>query len=640
MQAQGLLRRLAPVLNWVALAALLGALAGLSAALKLASDNSYFQESMRNLAGRELEIGAFRGAQSGLLIAAGALLVFFLAWPVCRLILRSSRKATLGAALAVPVLAILAIVAFKINLDVFPSLLSVPSLLGNAGLLAASFLLWWFLVKWLAHLQDRLGGIAGSLSATAALGVLLVLVVGAPMGLAQLWKVEVDSRKPNVLIVLIDALRADRLGSYGYQRDTSPNIDKVAKEGWRFTSAISQAPWTQPSVASLITGLYVRQTSISGGSWEDQEREGAVLVDTLSAGHWTLAEQLASIGYETAAFGKNHHLLPELGFAQGYETYDWLQPFRVGDLPKIFRRFRPEFAGDLVARRIDDHFIDWVDANEDRRFFAYLHHINVHWPYRSPAPFSGMYTKTPSPENFNSTKFMPNTVKRLKEVPGATLDPATLRAMSDAYDEGIRYVDDSLGKMFDALARRGLYDNTLIIIVADHGEEFLEHGLLGHGESLYDELIRVPLIVKFPCPGPYCSPRTVTSQVESVDIFPTVMGVIGKEPPADLVGRNLAAVTADSEVAYSELNSSIALRTPDWKLIYDEKGDSTRLYNLKEDPREANDLANSEPALRKVLLARVLDFGATHQKGASAHSDTVEADEAMLENLKALGYVK
>ncbi len=231
MQAQGLLRRLAPVLNWGALAALLGALAGLSAALKLASDNSYFQESMRNLAGRELEIGAFRGAQSGLLIAAGALLVFFLAWPVCRLILRSSRKATLGAALAVPVLAILAIVAFKINLDVFPSLLSVPSLLGNAGLLAASFLLWWFLVKWLAHLQDRLGGIAGSLSATAALGVLLVLVVGAPMGLAQLWKVEVDSRKPNVLIVLIDALRADRLGSYGYQSGYQPEHRQSCESG-------------------------------------------------------------------------------------------------------------------------------------------------------------------------------------------------------------------------------------------------------------------------------------------------------------------------------------------------------------------------------------------------------------------------
>ncbi len=180
--------------------------------------------------------------------------------------------------------------------------------------------------------------------------------------------------------------------------------------------------------------------------------------------------------------------MPELGFAQGYQTYDWLQPFRLSALAKINNRYRPEFAGNFVAERIDDHFLDWLESNADGRFFAYLHHINVHWPYRSPAPFSGMYMKSPPSEDFNVEKFMPNTNEKHLTGSGPRLSPETLRAMSDAYDEGIRYVDDSLGKMFAELARRGLYDNTLIIITADHGEEFMEHGLIGHGETLYDEV--------------------------------------------------------------------------------------------------------------------------------------------------------
>ena len=143
MQGHGLLDRFTPLLNWIALAALLGALAGVSAALPVIAENSYFQESMRNLAGRVLEICALRGARTGLLFAAGGLLVFMLAWPVCRLIFRSSRIATVGAASAVPALALLAIVAYKLNLDVFPSLLSAPSLLGNAALAVVSLFLWW-----------------------------------------------------------------------------------------------------------------------------------------------------------------------------------------------------------------------------------------------------------------------------------------------------------------------------------------------------------------------------------------------------------------------------------------------------------------------------------------------------------------
>ena len=636
MHVQMLIRRLTPFLNWIAVATLIGALAGLFGALRLASENSYFQGAMRSLAGRVLEIGALDGARAGLLIAAGGLLVFALAWPVCRFILRSSRKATIGAVTAVPVLALLAVVAYKLNLEVFPSLLSAPSLLGNAALIFVAALLWWLTVRWFAGQRDWLGAIARHGLTTAVMGTLLVLAIGVPVGLAQFWRAEVDARKPNVLIVLIDALRADRLGSYGYHRATSPNLDQLARDGWRFTTAISQAAWTKPSVASLITGLYPRQTSVNSAAWAKQGREGAVLVETLTAEHLTLAEQLASSGYETAAFGHNHHLLTELGFSQGYLTYDWKQPAIGGPLRNVLRRLRTR---DDVEW-IHDHFINWVDANEGRKFFAYLHHLDVHWPYRSPAPFAGMFMTTPPPEDFNRQRFMSSTMDRLRQDPRATLNPETLRAMSDAYDEGIRHVDDGLGKLFDALVRRGLYDDTLIIITADHGEEFMDHGQIGHGETLYDEMIRVPLIVKFPCPGPHCGPRTVTSQVELVDIFPTVMRAVGMEPPGHLVGRNLSDPAAESRVAYSERAHNIALRTPEWKWIYDERDDSGELYNLAQDPGEANDLSAREPAVRELLSSRVLDFAATRQRSDAADANVIEADEKMLENLKALGYVQ
>jgi arylsulfatase A-like enzyme len=647
MQFPPMIRKLAPSLNWIAVATLIGALIGAIGALRVAWANAYFQESMRSLAGRVLEIGVLRGACLGLLGAAAGFLVFAVAWPAGRLIFRSSRMATVGAAVAVPALALLGIVAYKLNLDVLPSFLSATSLLGNAALLIAALVLWWLSVKWLTRHQERVRVMAANGVATAVMAGLLALVLGLPIGLAQLWKVEVDAQKPNVLIILIDTLRADRLGIYGYQRDTSPNLDKLASQGWRFNTAIAQASWTKPSVASMITGLYVRQTSVTGGGWGQQGKGRAVLVQTLVAQHLTLAEQLASLGYETAAFGKNFHLVPELGFSQGYLRYDWLQPIPIARLRKVAERIESRIAPLHYSARhlsavewINSRFLDWVDANPERKFFAYLHHIDVHWPYKSPAPFAGMFTTKASPEDFNATKFMPETVARLKRGVGETLNPDTLRAMSDAYDEGIRYVDDGLGKVFDALIRRGLYDDTLIIITADHGDEFMEHGLLGHGLTLYDEMIRVPLIVKFPCPGPHCAPRIVNPQVELVDVFPTVMSVLGAKPPANLVGRNLSEDAAESRIAYSELFTKIALRTPERKWIYDEQDDSGELFNLAQDPGETDDLAAREPATRDFLAARVLDFAATYRRDEAVHAHAVEADEKMLENLKALGYVK
>jgi len=628
--------RFVPAFNWIAVTVLVGAAIGVYRAVATAVRNGYFDEPMRVLAGRVLEMGALDGAKSGLVVAAAGLLLFAVAWPICRLVFRDSPKTPLGAILAVPLIPLFAVVGYELNRKVLPSLLSIPSLLGNLALAVMAFLAWWWLLKWIARHREIIRSVAGNGIAAAVLGALVVIAVGLPVGSARLWKKEVDAQSPNVLVVLIDALRADRLGSYGYHRDTSPNLDKLANEGWRFTTAIAQAPWTKPSVASLVTGLYARQTSIGTDAWAEQGREGAVFVRSLAPEHLTLAEKLASEGFETAAFGHNNHLVVETGFAQGYLTYDWKQPPGDGLVYEIARRFKPRLPDDWINR----HFFEWLDANDGRKFFAYLHTLEVHWPYRSPAPFAGMYLTKPPPENFNRTDFVSSTNERLKASSDKALDPDTLRAMSDAYDECIRHVDDDLGKLFQELARRGLYQNTLIIITADHGEEFMDHGLIGHGNTLYDELIRVPLIVKFPCPGAHCRPEVVTSPVESVDIFPTVMATVGLESPEHLVGGHLADKRDRAQAAFSEGSNLIAMRTPEWKIIYDELSDSGGLYDLRNDPGETSDLASRQSVLSNLLLTRLLDFSATRATNTAGHSSVIEADEKMLEGLRALGYVK
>jgi arylsulfatase A-like enzyme len=250
-----------------------------------------------------------------------------------------------------------------------------------------------------------------------------------------------------------------------------------------------------------------------------------------------------------------------------------------------------------------------------------------------------MFSDAASPVDFNRREFMTSLTDALRTGELTTVDPGLLTAMSDAYDEGIRYVDDRLGEVLEALKQRGLYDNTLVIVTADHGEEFLEHGMLGHGESLYDEVIRVPLIVKFPCPGSHCGHRRIDSQVELVDIFPTLMQVADLEPGETLVGRSLLDPLAEGRNAYSEWEQSVSLRTPQWKLIYDHERDSAELYDLAADPAEVRDRSESDRELNAILMARVLDFTTTHQSVVAADSSTVEADERMLENLRALGYV-
>jgi arylsulfatase A-like enzyme len=632
---------------WILLAALAGAVLGVARACVVAVENGYFDAALRSFAGFTLQSAALDGARWGLLIGAVLLAMGLAAIAAFRLVQRSRTGATDGALLAVAFLTLYVFVGYQVNVAYLPHMLSATSLLANVLLAACFIALWWFARRSLRRYRARGGAWQLPSILPRVLLLLLAVVVAGSSALRYAWRVQPAGHSPNVLFVLLDAVRADRLGVYGYDRETSPNVDRLAREGWVFTNGIAQSSWTKPSMASIFTGLYVTQTSVRPGSWALADGDGAIRVDSLSPGLLTMTELLAGAGYRTAAFGQNHHLLPTLGFSQGFEVYDWakadVRRFRflayVKRLaPRVWSRWarEPKFWSEWI----NDGFLDWLRGREDEKFFAYLHHIDVHWPYRSPPPFFGMFSDVESPIDFNRPQFMPDTVDRLRSGELQALDARILRAMSNAYDEGIRHVDDRLGRLFEELKQRGLYDNTLIIVTADHGEEFLEHGLLGHGESLYDEVIRVPLIVKFPCPGKQCGHRRIESQVELVDIFPTIMEVAGLRRPETLVGRSLLDPPAAGRNAFSEWGESVSLRTPLWKLIYDRPRDSSELYHLAEDPGETRDHWGSDKELGGVLMARLLDFTATHQSLVSADTSTVEADERMLENLRALGYVQ
>ena len=283
---------------------------------------------------------------------------------------------------------------------------------------------------------------------------------------------------PNVIYITIDTLRPDRLGCYGYDRPTSPCLDAIAAEGTRFLDPVSAAPWTKPATGTLLTGLYPsRHGALHHGSTLQ-----------IPEGERTLAEAFQSAGYVTAGFVSNPNIKKVFKFDRGFDVYfdapveDTItlsairKSFIGSALMSLTRhQFNWKYENDVYA--INREALPWIEANRDRRFFLYLHYIDPHEPY-TPHP-----DREPSFVRQHGWKFA-NERKRL--------------VASDLYDGEIRFCDDGLSELVKSLKALGVWDDALVVITSDHGEEFFEHGWLGHGYSVYQELIRVPLILRGP----------------------------------------------------------------------------------------------------------------------------------------------
>jgi arylsulfatase A-like enzyme len=353
--------------------------------------------------------------------------------------------------------------------------------------------------------------------------------------------------RPNLLLVTIDALRADHVGCYGYGRPTSPALDRVAAEGVRFANAFANAPMTVPSLPQLFTGRYFPQP-----------------------GTPTLLSSLYAAGMpETLAVVRNPYLHAFLTL-DARDSFDRLVLLDAWKAPKI-----------------SDAALGWIDRRNGERWAVYLHYLDTHTPYRLPEPAA---------TRFADPAYRGGIGSRFTDVVPARegrLDAADRQHVIDLYDGTIRWVDDNLGRLLDGLRERGLLDRTLVVITSDHGEELFERGGFFHGQSLYDEQLHVPLLVRFP--GGAHAGRVVEPQVSHVDLVPSVADVLDVPVFPGVDGRSWMPLVRGehdpvrplfARAANPERPWRFAVRLPAEKLILTVDPPSEALFDLAADPGE------------------------------------------------------
>lgn len=412
----------------------------------------------------------------------------------------------------------------------------------------------------------------------------------------------------NILFILIDTLRADHLGSYGYERPTSPALDALARDGIRFDRHLAQSSWTKCSMASLWTGLYPSRTGVL--RFDHALPESATLP----------AEILQASGFETAAIWRNGWVAPNFGFSQGFDSYHSPRPTPV---PAEVRREKPTVGLDGSDNDAMHSAVEFLRSRRDERWFLYLHLMDVHqYAYDGNSALFG-------------TEY------------------------SDLYDNSIHWVDYNIGELIRTLEHWGVRDRTLIVIASDHGEAFGEHGTEGHARNLYTELTRTPLIISLPFSLE--EGITINSPSQNVDIWPTILDLVGQQPLPDTDGKSLVQEIAGSGDAAGERTSSDRLRfsqldqawgrpTQDprplitvddgsYRLVYSQgRPERSELFDLKNDPKELQDKSQAEPEIAARLAEDAERYFTESSVPWPSGTPSVDVDNMLLQQLRALGY--
>jgi arylsulfatase A-like enzyme len=464
-------------------------------------------------------------------------------------------------------------------------------------------------------------------------------------------------RPPNVVLISLDTLRADHLNCYGYAaRQLSPNIDALAAEGVLFENHIASSPWTTPSHMSLFTGLSPSSHGLTTPFWTLMTGLAVDQVDRLPAARVTLAEALAAHGYATAAFTGGLALDPRLGFDQGFARYD----------TSMFK----------LSQSNMDAMYGWIRETRARPFFLFFHTFETHFPYLDTSFIADALApeaagkarevleairRDAGREGYNA-RLLAQSTARFRETEGVSRG-----ACEALYDGGIRSADGWVGQLVAALRREGLYEDTLLLLTSDHGEEFGDHDsgryCNSHGLTLYDEMVRIPLVVKMPR-GAHAG-RRVRPVTRAIDVFPTIVDVLGLPRAEGPRGRSLRALwegrakgperTAFVEAIVSDHESKGA-RTARYKYIVTtdaetvtKKGRHTlaqrpgkrELYDVVADPLERDNLLAAKPSRAIEAVAERLHraLAATLPERA-ALVERKKMDPEVIERLKALGYVK
>jgi arylsulfatase A-like enzyme len=447
---------------------------------------------------------------------------------------------------------------------------------------------------------------------------LALAIVGAALCVACRGSREPEAAAhgANLVLFLVDTLRADRLGCYGYPRPVSPNLDAFAADAVLFERAVAQSSWTRPAMVSVFTGLVPQEHGVNGR------------VDRLPAGTTTLAEMLADAGYENAAFVANANMAKRFGVAQGFSSYRLMWRSEVRDAPIVERG------------------IEWLDrrAEPKRPFFLYLHLVEPHAPYRPSPEIEERFATARAPvAEPPSRPFM----KRLGSGQ-VTVTPEIVGWLGDLYDGEVAAADAAFGLLVEKLRERELYDDTVVVVLSDHGEELYEHGRWEHGKTLYGEVVNVPMLLRLPR-----GPRglRVAAPVQQVDLFPTLLAALAVEGGATRRARSLLPLLRPEGDAPASETPLLSLLAVDglhveaatdgrWRLIREHRptGSTVELYDVRADPGETRDMAASEPETVTRLTAR-LDAAADEGSAAAPQPEAALIDRKLERRLRALGYM-
>ncbi|MDH4179686.1 MAG: sulfatase, partial [Armatimonadota bacterium] len=491
-------------------------------------------------------------------------------------------------------------------------------------------------------IHSRVGAPLGRVIAGRPGKALTAIVALAALALwAGSWRTaetargEARRRGMNVILIVIDTLRADRPSFFAVDerpRDLTPNIrDLLARRGTVYTKAISQAPWTMPAVSSIMTGLYPDEHGA-------EQRDGTLPPDQL-----TVAEILREAGYRTVGASSVVLITKASGVVQGFESFDESQALDHTT---------------ISSRAITDKSIEFLRARSDEPFFLFAHYFDPHWAYRdhSEYDFADGYNgwlRDLMPE-IRHNEFG-EYVASVRPRPRRHLfDPDELSFLHDLYAEEIAYTDAEIGRLLGYVRESGLEENSLVILVADHGEEFLERGNLGHGRTVHQELIHVPLIIAEPASA---GGETRPYPVETRALFTTVLEFLcvppppGRALPASLLSDRGSERSLVRSSTYTLVTAEAGRRFPEpvnlwwtslqdgrWKLIKEHLRGRALLYDLSRDPGETRECSGEYPEQRN-RLERHLDQLDVEAQSAAPTRPVPEADEEHQRRLKSLGYL-
>jgi len=530
--------------------------------------------------------------------------------------------------------------------EIFDALHFTGRFLGNGAALAVAMgpgsVAWWLLRRAAMPPKPRAGGVAGAGAAagarrTARAGLSIAAACAPPVALGvalAAWPVAGPDR-PNIVLISIDTLRADRLGLSGWPQGTSPHFDRLAAESVVFDDATSVAPWTLPAHMSLMTSLAPGEHSCVW--WHSRLAPTAL----------TLAEVLREGGWASAGFTGGGYLLPRFGFPQGFDVYEALE----------------EFADPRGEKAVPRQAMAWLAGQSGRPFFLFVHTYRVHFPYLFDE-FAGDAGRRFFPGGVT----MP--VVQAIQSGRRTLSEEERKAVSDWYDGGIRSVDAAFGELLDALAARPDWDRTIVVLLADHGEQFWEHlpkMCPEHGHSFHQEVLRVPLVMRLPGPRSGASwqgARRVGVPVSLLDVAPTILEAAGCPIPASFRGRSLLPLAAGIGTELSPpvpVFAEAAEFGPERKVVRDGSlkliwaPDPTKLlretdigfvppvalYDLASDRAERENLASARPEevarLMRLLREHAESFRPPWERYSPRREVPLSNEER--ERLRTLGYL-